>query len=255
MHRQLGALITVCACLGLCAGGLTSARADAKVEKLSFASGGANRTYYLYIPEKAAAGTAPLLLLLHGSGRDGRTLVDPWQRLARDEGIVLVAPDSFEPSGWRIPQDGPDFIHDLLELVRLSHDVIDARRIYVFGHSAGAIHGLGLGLLESEYFAAVAAHAGVVNRDMAPMLSQAPRKIPMAIWVGTDDAQFPLKAVRATRDALNAQGFDAKLTEMFRHTHNYYGAAARINPQVWAFLKEHRLSGEPRFQRYQLTTK
>ena len=252
MQRQLIGLVALCGCIGLCAGPLESSRADAKVEKLSFASGGINRTYYLYIPEKAAAGQAPLLLLLHGSGRDGRTQVDPWQRLAREEGIVLVAPDSFEPSGWRIPQDGPDFFHDLLELVRLSHDVIDERRMYVFGHSAGAIHGLGLGVLESEYFAAVAAHAGVLNREFVPMLSQAPRKIPIGMWVGTEDALFPLKAVRDTRDALNAHGFGARLTEIARHTHNYYGAAARINPQVWAFLKEQRLSAEPRFQRYQL---
>jgi poly(3-hydroxybutyrate) depolymerase len=253
MHRQLFGLIAVCACVGLCAGPLESSRADAKVEKLSFASGGINRSYYFYIPEKAAAGNAPLLLLLHGSGRNGKTLVDPWQSLAREEGIVLVAPDASEPRGWRIPEDGPDFFHDLLELVRLTHDVVDERRMYVFGHSAGAIHGLGLGVLESEYFAAIAAHAGVLDRSMDPLLAQAPRKIPMSIWVGTDDPLFPLAAVRQTRDALNTHGFDAKLTEIARHTHNYYGAAPRINPQVWAFLKAHRLSGEPRFQRYQLT--
>jgi poly(3-hydroxybutyrate) depolymerase len=255
MQRHLAGIVVGCACVALFATPLVSARAEAKVEKLTFASGGINRTYYLYIPEKAAEGKAPLLLLLHGSGRDGRTLVDPWQRLAREEGIVLVAPDSSDRSGWRIPEDGPGFLHDLLELVRLSHDVIDDRRLYVFGHSAGAIHGLGLGIMESEYFAAVAAHAGVVGTTMAPLLSQAPRKIPMAIWVGTDDALFPLKAVRDTRDVLNADGFDVKLTEIARHTHNYYGAAPRINPQVWAFLKEHRLAGPPRFQPYQLIAK
>ena len=77
----------------------------------------------------------------------------------------------------------------------------------------------------------------------------------MAIWVGTDDPLFPLARVRQTRDALNANGFDAKLTEIARHTHDYYSAAGRINPQVWGFLKEYRLSAEPRFQRYQLNPK
>jgi len=254
MRRVVG-ILAVLACIGLCGGPLESARADAKVEKLTFASGGSNRSYYLYIPEKAAAGNAPLLLLLHGSGRDGRTLIDPWQRLAREEGIVLVAPDASEPKGWRVPQEGPQFFHDLLELVRLSHDIVDDRRMYVFGHSAGAIHGLNLGLLESEYFAAIAAHAGVVSPEMAAMIPQAPRKIPMAIWVGTADPLFPLSVVRQTRDALNAQDFDTKLTEIARHTHDYYSAAGRINPQVWAFLKEHRLSQAPRFQAYQLLPK
>src|SRR5829696_7068407 len=213
-----GASVALALVLGIFSSGLSGA--DAKVEKLTFGSGGMERTYYLYVPEKAAAGNAPLLLLLHGSGRNGKTLVDPWLPLAKSEGIVLVAPDSSNPQGWRIPEDGPDFLHDLAELVRITHDIVDERRMYVFGHSAGAIHGLGLGLLESEYFAAIAVHAGVLAPEMAPMVPRAPRKIPMAIWVGTDDPLFPVPAVRKTRDTLKAAGFDVQLTEMIRHTHN-----------------------------------
>ena len=243
-------LVLMIACLVL--PGVSASAAEAKVEKLTFGSGGTTRSYYLFVPEKAAAGGAPLLLLLHGSGRNGRTLVDPWVPLAKAEGIVLVGPDSSNPQGWRIPQEGPDFFHDLVELVRISHDVVDPRRMYVFGHSAGAIHGLGLGVLESEYFAAVAVHAGVLAPEMAPLLAQAPRKIPLGLWVGTDDPLFPLTAVRRTRDVLQAAGFDARLTEIARHTHNYYGRAADINKQVWDFLKTQRLSGDPKFQQYQL---
>lgn len=128
--------------------------AEAKVEKLTFESGGAKHTYYLFIPDKAAGGSAPLLLLLHGSGRNGKTLIDPWLSLAKSEGIVLLAPDASNPQAWRIPEEGPDFFYQLVELVRISHDIVDERRMYVFGHSAGAIHGLDLGLMESEYFAA-----------------------------------------------------------------------------------------------------
>jgi predicted esterase len=115
------------------------------------------------------------------------------------------------------------------------------------------MHGLDLGLLESEYFAAVAVHAGVVSKEMAPILDQAPRKIPMAIWVGTNDALFPVSIVRLTRDALNARGFNTALTEIEGHTHDYYGSASSINKDVWAFLQQHRLAADPRFQQYQLT--
>ena len=226
--------------------------ADAKVQKLTFGSGGVSRTYYLFVPEKASPGPSPLLLLLHGSGRNGKTLVDPWLPLAKSEGIVLVAPDASDPRAWRIPEEGPDFIHDLVELVRVSNEMVDDHRMYVFGHSAGATHGLDLGLLESEYFAAVAVHAGVVSPQLAPVLDQAPRKIPMAIWVGTNDAFFPLAAVRNTRDALNVKGFDTKLTEIKNHTHDYYGSAADINKQVWAFLKDHKLVAAPNFQQYRM---
>jgi predicted esterase len=124
--------------------------------------------------------------------------------------------------------------------------------MYVFGHSAGAIHGLDLGLLESEYFAAVAVHAGAISPEMAPIIPQAPRKIPMAIWVGTNDAFFPLKVVRNTRDVLNAGGFDVTLTEIPNHTHDYYGSSSSINKAVWAFLQQHKLAAPPKYQEYQL---
>jgi poly(3-hydroxybutyrate) depolymerase len=228
-------------------------REDAKVQKLTFGSGGINRTYYLYVPEKASgSGSAPMLLLLHGSGRDGKSQMDQWVNLARAEGIVLVAPDASDSRAWRVPQEGPDFFHDLVELVRISNDVVDDRRIYVFGHSAGAIHALDLGLLESQYFAAIAAHAGIVSPEVAPFMERAPRKIPMAIWVGTADPLFPVMTVRRSQAALNAAGFDAQLTEIKGHTHDYYSRAADINKQVWAFLKDKRLTDAPQFQQYQL---
>jgi len=221
-----------------------SVAAEAKVQKLTFGSGGATRTYYLFIPEKAASGPAPALLLLHGSGHNGKSLVDPWMSMAKSEGIILVAPDASDPMAWRVPQEGPQFFFDLMELVRIGHPEVDDRRMYVFGHSAGAIHGLNLGVMESEYFAGVAVHAGAMSPEMAP--------IPMAIWVGTNDNFFPIRIVRNTRDVLNAHGFDTRLTEIKGHTHDYYGSAGDINKEAWAFLKDQKLAADPKFQPYQL---
>jgi poly(3-hydroxybutyrate) depolymerase len=246
--RRTTLLAIACICLSTA----WSMAADAKTEKQTFVSGGAKHAFYVFVPDNPASQPAPLLLLLHGSGRDGRSLLDPWLPLAKSEGIVLVAPDASDPRAWRIPEEGPDFIHDLIELVSGSH-AIDRHRMYVFGHSAGAIHGLDLGLLESEYFAAVAVHAGTVSPALAPLLDQVARKIPMAIWVGTNDASFPLADVRRTRDVLNARGFDVRLTEIKNHTHDYYGSAASINKEAWAFLHEHTLESEPKFQSYQIT--
>lgn len=226
--------------------------AENKVQKLTFESGGAKREYYFFMPEKAAGGPAPLILLLHGSGHDGKSLIDPWQSLAKKEGIVLVAPSASNPQAWRIPQEGPQYFHDLLENVRAAHHEIDERRMYVFGHSAGAIHGLDLGVLESEYFAAVAVHAGRLLPELAPLVPQAARKIPIAIWVGTNDALFPLATVRGTRDLLRANGFDVQLTEIPNHTHDYYGSSGSINAQAWAFLQRHTLDGAPKYQEYDM---
>jgi poly(3-hydroxybutyrate) depolymerase len=227
-----------------------ASHADAKVEKLKLGSGRDAHTYYLFVPEKAEPGPAPLLLLLHGSGRNGMSLVDPWLTLAKTEGIVLVAPDASDPQAWRFPQEGPDFFHDLIETVVAAHKNVDRRRVYVFGHSAGAIQGLDLGVLEPDYFAAVAVHAGVVSPEVVQQLERPARKIPLAIWIGTKDPFFPLDAVRRSRDVLTQHGFTVQFTEIPNHTHDYYTTSAQTNREVWAFLQQQKLAGDPQFQPY-----
>ena len=65
-----------------------------KITKQTFTSDGSERTYYLFVPDSARNKPAPLVVLLHGSGRDGRILVEHWQSLAKKEGIVLAGPDA-----------------------------------------------------------------------------------------------------------------------------------------------------------------
>ena len=190
-------------CFALSLLAATEASAAAKITKESFGYGGTARAYYLYVPESVtSASPAPLVVLLHGSGRNGQTLVQPWKEFADKHGIILAGPDAIVPAGWNMGPDGPDFISSLVDIVSAQHPV-DPRRVYLFGHSAGAVHALVLGLLESQYFAAVAVHAGALPPELYPYIARAARKIPLAIWVGTDDAFFPLPAVRATRDALD----------------------------------------------------
>src|ERR1041384_4039663 len=75
---------------------------------------GRDRAYYLYVPSTLKAGTpAPLIVMLHGSGRTGVTLVEKWKDYAKKEGIILAGPDSNNLAAWVSPQDGPDFLRDL----------------------------------------------------------------------------------------------------------------------------------------------
>lgn len=223
-----------------------------KIVKETFGAGGKTRAYYLLVPGKLKPDDlAPLVVLLHGSGRDGASLAGPWAALAKENGIILAAPDASTRQGWSMSDDGTDFLYALVEMLRVQYP-IDPRRIYLFGHSAGAVHGLAMSILESEYFAATAVHAGTLPSQLLPFLERAPRKIPMAIWVGTNDHFFPIPAVRATRDALNAQGFAAELTEIGGHTHAYYDRASEINRKVWQFLQKHRLDADPKYQKYEV---
>src|SRR5690242_15129319 len=116
------------------------ALAAAKPEKQTLASEGTARTYYTFVPEKITA-PAPLLLLLHGSGRDGISQINEWKDLAEKEGIILVAPDSANAREWSMNTDGPEFLHEVVEAVRAKHSV-DGTRLYIFGHSAGAVFAL-----------------------------------------------------------------------------------------------------------------
>ena len=69
--------------------------------------------------------------------------------------------------------------------------------------------------------------------------------------MGTNDAFFPLADVRATRDLLNAGGFSVELTEIPRHTHDYYSRSSEINRAAWEFLKKHELAADPQYTQYE----
>ena len=220
-----------------------------KITKQTFTSDGSERTYYLFVPDSARNKPAPLVVLLHGSGRDGKILVEHWQSLARKEGIVLAGPDATTRAGWNMREDGPLLLRHLIEAVQTDY-AIDRRRMYVFGHSAGAIHAITMGVLESEYFAAVAVHAGAVSPNVVPYISRAPRKIPIAVWIGTNDANFPLKQVRTSLELLTRQDFSVEVIEMPDHTHDYYGRSGEINKGAWQFLSSRQLDKDPQYQDY-----
>src|SRR5262249_14756310 len=222
-----------------------------KVRKETIEFEGKKRTYYLLVPATATAEhPAPVVVLLHGSGRDGLSLMDKWKDLATKEGFVAVAPDAISTSGWKVPADGPGFLHELLSAL-MSQYAIDSHRLYLFGHSAGASFSLYMSLYESEYFAATAIHAGALRDGDAPIVEQATRKIPIHIAVGDVDQLVPLRLVRATRDLLVANEFPVGLTEMKGHDHWYYDLAPKINAEAWEFLKQHKLAAEPRYIQYQ----
>jgi poly(3-hydroxybutyrate) depolymerase len=221
-----------------------------KIVKNTVLSEGKKRTYYLFVPEGLSKEKpAPLLVLLHGSGHNGRLLVEHWQKLAAQEGIILAGPDASSTESWGMPQDGPLFLHDLVEELKTSQPV-DPARVYLFGHSAGAVFGIYMTALESEYFAAVAVSAGAMKEKNFDMLDEAERKIPVALFVGTKDPFFPLSVVRATRDAYAKRGFPVELTEIPNHDHYYYKISADINAKVWDFLKRQKLSGAPRYKEH-----
>ena len=229
---------------------LSSVFAKEDITKELITSNGKTRAYYLYVPSTIKPATpAPLIVMLHGSNRTGVTLVEKWKDLAKKEGIIIAGPDASNLAGWNAPRDGPDFLHDLIEELKSKYP-INPRRVYLFGHSAGAVFALHMSLMESQYFAATAIHAGALRDEDMSEIDLAKRKIPISIQVGDSDESFPLKTVRATRDALKTAGIPVDLIEIPNHDHWYYDKAAKFNQTAWDFLKQYELDAEPRYQKY-----
>lgn len=216
----------------------------------SIVSAGLKRSYRVFVPESYGKnGPAPAVVLFNGSGSPVDALMDEWRSVARKDGVMLIGPGAFERGAWRIPEDSPDFTSEVVEALKARFP-INPRRVYLAGHSGGAGHVLLLGLLESEYFAAVAAHASALRPSDAQLIDAAKRKIPMAIWIGTKDEMVPLQAARDTIALLTTRGFPAKLTALNGHTHSYAERGRAVTEQAWAFLRKEALNDDPRYVKY-----
>ena len=214
---------------------------------------GTTRTFYLSGPKDLAVGEKrPLVLAFHGSGGDGAKIVDNWAKLAQKERFFVAGLKSIDRWNWTIPEDGPDLVHKLTETL-LGKLPIDSSRIYLFGHSAGAVFALRLGLLESQYFAAVAVHAGSFrsSADFATV-RMAQRKVPLLIISGDRDTIFPPGSVKSTIAAMRTAGIPAESFIMDWHDHRYYALAESINARAWEFLKKRSLTATPRYEVYAL---
>jgi poly(3-hydroxybutyrate) depolymerase len=211
---------------------------------------GADRTFVAYVPDSAGT-SAPMLLLLHGSGGSGAQIAALWKDLADRAGIVLAAPDAWQSDGWRINHDTPEFLRTVVDWVEAKHGV-DERRVYLFGQSGGAVYALIMAMLESRYFAGAAVHAGAW-REAAEFraLTYAQRKIPLKIIVGDRDEFFSASAVRRTQAALQAAGFPVEI-EIVPGQHHAYTAeiAPSVNDSAWRFLSSTKLMEPPVFTVY-----
>ena len=202
------------------------------------------------MPDTLGPEPAPVVITLHGSGRDGKPLVELFRDLATNERIIVVGPDATDRRGWQVPVDGPSFLYFLIEAVKAKH-AVDGRRIYLFGHSAGASFALMMGLMESEYFAGAAVHSAAFQHEGRDQLLRAPRKLPIVMFHGTSDQVIPIVTGREGRDALRKSDFGVDFRELPGYEHNtLYSRGDTIVRPALEFLKTKALTEEPHFQIY-----
>jgi len=243
----LSAIVLLAFCHTALGNALTSSKS--KITKQTIEFDGKKRAYYLYVPDNVAS-KPPLIVTLHGSGRDGLSLVEKWKDIADQEGFILAGPNAMNSAEWSTTDDSADFLREIIEQLKSKYSV-DPKRVFLFGHSAGAVYALNLSMSQSEYFAATAVHAGSWrSKEELSYIHLAKRKTPIAIFIGDVDQFFPLDLVKKTEELLKAYQFPIQLTVMKGHDHWYYDLAPDINCNAWAFLKQHSLDAEPKFTQY-----
>lgn len=179
---------------------------------VSIAEGGYDREYSVHVPTGYRAGRAlPLVLLLHGAGGSGKTMLDRngWASKADREGFLAVAPDGLpafpdrpvdfrrNPRVWNSGQlrsDGPHAtIDDVRFLTAVLDDIarrlgVDPARVFVAGHSNGGGMVFRLAAEQSRRLSAIASVSALCWVDDP----RPARAVPTLVIIGREDPLVPL---------------------------------------------------------------
>ena len=139
-------------------------------------SGNQPRQYLLYIPEGYDAKTdLPLVFLFHGSGGTPKMSLEvtDWSKVANKKKFIIAAPEGIYPymgmrggqKSWNADLDPQgvndvEFVKDLIREIS-SKVLIDKKRMYATGFSAGARMSSRLGCELSNVIAAIGPFAGL----------------------------------------------------------------------------------------------
>lgn len=179
--------------------------------------GGQRRQVRVYVPQ-GDSGPRRSILLLHGAGRTGRSMLDMWRAAADRGNVVLIAPDALD-QGWSPETDPPDLLIAALNAAAGRADLAPDG-VAMFGHSSG-------GMLAQLYanrlpgpWRSVATHGAALPADAVQ--APAAASVPMRLYVGAGDHLLPPARARATTEALAAAGHPADMIAIAGHTHWYY---------------------------------
>lgn len=183
----------------------------------------------VFIPETAKAGKPlPLVVALHGAGGSENLFFDGYgdgkvMRLARERGWLLVAPRSGLLGGG-------NNVAGLIDALAALYPV-DAKRVFVVGHSMGAGQAVSGVQQHPERIAAVAALGGSGRVSKTEPI----RGVPFFIGVG--DKDFALRGARNLSDQLKKGGVkDVRLKEYADVEHMVIVQEAL--PDVFKFFDE-----------------
>ncbi len=218
---------------------------------------GANEVmpYRVYVPTKyAGTAAAPLLIALHGLGVNENSWFDSYAKqavaLAEQHGFLMAAPlgyrvDGFYGAGVNASSDSAVrrrsalSEQDVLEVVRLmkTHYKVDDSRIYLMGHSMGAIGTWHLASKYPEMWAAIAPFSGMGS----PTLAERMKQIPQIVVHGDADPTVNVEGSRMMVAELKRLGAEVTYVEVAGG--NHLDVVVPNLPKVFEFLAAHKTAG------------
>jgi predicted esterase len=215
---------------------------------------GANEVmpYRVYVPTGySASAPTPLVIALHGLGGTEDSFFDQYSRvpvqLAEKHGFLMAAPLGYRSDGFYGSPilAGTDAAarrrteyseQDVLEVLRLmkAHYHVDDSRIYIMGHSMGAIGAWQLASTHAPTWAAVVAFAGTG----APALAAPMAAVPQFVVHGDDDPTVNVAGSRNMVAALKKAGADVVYVEVAGGGHS--DVVVPNLPRAFEFMAGHR---------------
>jgi predicted esterase len=193
--------------------------------------------YRLFVPDSYdAAKASPLVVALHGMGGDENSMFDSYQNglLKREAGLrgfIVVCPKGRDSASMYRGSAEQD-VMDVLAEVRRDYR-IDAKRIYLMGHSMGAYGTWSVAMAHPDVFAALGPISG--GGDTAGMVKI--KHIPQYVVHGDDDRTVNVSQSRRMVEAGKQAGATIVYVEIPGGSH--VGVAApQFTPMLDFFAKQ-----------------
>ncbi len=219
--------------------------------------------YRVYVPTTyAAAKATPLVIALHGLGGTEDGMFDNYQqlppKLAEQHGFLLAAPLGYRPDGFygspimgaadaasrRKTEYSEKDVLEVLRLMKAAYNV-DESRIYLMGHSMGAIGTWALGAKYPETWAALVPFSGTGS----PALAASMKHIPQFVVHGDADNTVNVSGSRNMVAALKKAGADVTYVEVAGGSHT--DMVVPNLPQAFAFMARQKKPGPQMTQKHQ----
>jgi len=186
---------------------------DARFTRHHHAGPHGSRDYMLFVPESAATGPMPVVVMLHGCTQTPQdfALGTGMNDLAEAQGVIVIYPA--QPTGanmnkcwnWFRPEDQGRDAGEPAILAGIAQQVLqradaDASRVYAAGLSAGGAAAVILAQAYPDVFAAIGVHSGLASgaaTDVAQAFAamrngaagtKARHRVPTIVFHGTADA-------------------------------------------------------------------